>query len=704
MRECKTHQPQNGAPVVIQTPRQVLNQSDPSFPRFNSPTSRSESARSIFRMMQWPFSANCGAGTQARWRCLAVSGDGKILATGADQDTKVRLWDTETLRPVAALAGHRAFVNCVAFSPDGHWLASGSAYGDFLMWDVRTTPPKGPTNVATHGKGNSFNNLIHAAAFSHDGKRLAVAGSAKSVALFDTSGLTAAERGVLPGIDQEVRALTFSRDGTTLALAGLDDQSVRLWDVSGNPPREKATLKAQKGVSTAFSPDGKTLAILNKTGHVRCWDVSMPQPVDLGLLGGRDKRLGGAWFRIKDQAMVAFAPDGKSLAASTFDGGIRLWDMTPNAPAERAVLSAHDGTAVQSQWPGTGPLAFSPDGQTLFSGGADHLVRAWNVTAADPQEKLKPEGPVGGLGAVAFSPDGTRLAVSDTAFVRIWNLTEKDELARRASPRIKIPASVQAIAFSPDGKTLVCGNSIWDLTGDEPVKRASLPIPPEAEFRSLAFAPDGQTLASGGDDHKVRIWDTRGVQPKRWLVIEGNDQAFSVATISRSAQLACSGPKNSIRLWVLAGLEPHERTVLEGAGPVCAVAFSKDGKTLAAGSVGGSRVWDVSGAKPRLLHPAKNFLGFSTARPINECAGISLAFSSDGTKLIAADHISDKSGEQPATPAVCVYDVASGKRLHQWALSAPCWAIALVPDDRHVAAAQQDGVTVIFRMPTPPAR
>ncbi len=74
-------------------------------------------------------------------RCLALSGDGKILATGADQDTKVRLWDAQTLRPLAALAGHRAFVNCVAISSDGHWLASGSAYGDFLMWDLRTDTP-----------------------------------------------------------------------------------------------------------------------------------------------------------------------------------------------------------------------------------------------------------------------------------------------------------------------------------------------------------------------------------------------------------------------------------------------------------------------------------------------------------------------------------------------------------------------------------
>jgi RNA polymerase sigma factor (sigma-70 family) len=637
-------------------------------------------------------------------RCLALSGDGKILATGADQDTKVRLWDAQTLRPVAALAGHRSFVNCVAISSDGRWLASGSAYGDFLMWDLRTTPPKGPTSVATHGAENSFNNLIHAVAFSHDGKRLAVAGSGKSVAGFDTSGSTVVERGVLPGIDQEVRSLTFSHDGTMLALAGLDDQSVRLWDLGGNQPREKATLMAQRGVSGAFSPDGKTLAILNQDGHVHRWDVSRPQPIDQGVLSGRGMMLGGARLRIKDQAMVVFAPDGKALASTMFDGRVQLWDMKANPPSVRAILLPDGGTLVGRQSPGTGPLAFSPDGQTLFSGGADHLVRAWNVTAAEPQENLKPDGPIGGLAAVAFSPDGRRLAVSDSAFVRIWNLTDKDELAQCASPRLKIATSVQAVSFSPDGHSLVCGDSIWDITGNEPVKRNSISIPRGGEVRSLGFAPDGQTLASGGDDHKVRIWDMRGGQPKEWLAIDGNDQAHSVATISRSAQLACSGPKNSIRLWVLAGLEPHERALLDGVGPAWSLAFSRDGKTLAAGSAGGTQLWDVSGAKPRVLHPTKNFFGFSTARPINECAGISLAFTSDGTKLIAADHIADKAGQKPSRPAVCVYDVATGKRLHEWDLSAPCWAIALAPDDRHVAAAQQDGITVIFRIPSPPAR
>jgi WD40 repeat protein len=186
------------------------------------------------------------------------------------------------------------------------------------------------------------------------------------------------------------------------------------------------------------------------------------------------------------------------------------------------------------------------------------------------------------------------------------------------------------------------------------------------------------------------------------LALDGADQTFTVAAISGSGRIAFGGAENSVRLWALDGTKAREINRLDGTGsPAWALAFSRDGKTLAMGSAGGTRLWDVSAAKPRLLHPTKNFFGFATTRPINECAGISLVFSSDGTKLIAADHIADKTGKKASRPAICVYDVASGKRIHEWSLSPPCWAIALAPDDRYVAAAQQDGVAIIFRILAP---
>ena len=173
-------------------------------------------------------------------RGLALSPDGKLLATVSDQDMRVRLWDAETLLPTGSLVGHRAFVNCVAISPDGRWLASGGAISEFFLWDMSVTPPRGPILLATHGKDGKFNNVLHATAFSKDGRRLAVAGDAGSVELFDMTVEPPASRGVLPGLDQQVHSLAFSPDGKTLALAGLEDGSVRLCDVSGASPQEKA--------------------------------------------------------------------------------------------------------------------------------------------------------------------------------------------------------------------------------------------------------------------------------------------------------------------------------------------------------------------------------------------------------------------------------------------------------------------------------
>jgi WD40 repeat protein len=151
------------------------------------------------------------------------------------------------------------------------------------------------------------------------------------------------------------------------------------------------------------------------------------------------------------------------------------------------------------------------------------------------------------------------------------------------------------------------------------------------------FSPAAPTTwsgpgTSGYNDHNVRVWDMGGPEPKERLILDGDEQWFAVAATSpNGAHLAFSGPGRSIRIWVLAGLEPRERAVIQGTGwPVSSVAFSPNGKIVAAGTNGGTHLWDISGGKPRALHPTRKVLGSAAALTINDCLGFSIVFSADG--------------------------------------------------------------------------
>ncbi len=627
-------------------------------------------------------------------RCLAISPDGKTLATGSTQDKDIKLWDAQTLLLRARLIGHRSPVNCLAISPDGKTLVSGSAFGDFLIWDLSGDVPKGPASLETRGP-SGWNNLIHAVAFSPDGKTLAVSGSGKGVALFDCAGLAPRERTLLPGLGEEVRSLTFATNGTTLALAVVGDGSVRLWDLGGDAPRERASLpsaappgrRTYGPFSVAIAPNGKTLAVIEFDPHecIRLWDLTDPRPIATGQLG-----IGLKGVKFLHAQMVTFTPDGNSLLAGQGDGSVRTWDLTASGPVERATFAAHVGPVDV--------LAFTPDGKTLVTGGDDHLVRTWDATAAIPREKVVPKGAVGGLKAIAFAPDGQTLAVGgDDHVVRIWDLAETRPSGQAPAPKAEITTRgpVQSLAFSPDGKTLACGDEVWDGFA---LRR----VLGQGDTWSLAYTPDGKTLIAGSEGQKVRLWDMGGNGPRLRLTLSGDPAnppgnlniarpvgPPSVVAISPDGKfLAFTVEGKSARLWELFGDAPRECAKLEGTGwRISSLAFALDGKTLAAGTNGGTLLWDLSHDAPQVL------------RTIKECLAFSMAFSRGGSRLIAADEVMT-SGKplDPSRPAVCVYEVATGKRLHAWDLSAPCWAIALAPDGRHVAAAKQDGTVDILRL------
>lgn len=271
---------------------------------------------------------------------------------------------------------------------------------------------------------------------------------------------------------------------------------------------------------------------------------------------------------------------------------------------------AHAAGAPPIKWLGGGQVgvlatAVSPDQRTVAVAGGDSTVKLWRI--ADHRLVRSFAGHLGGVSAVAFTPDGQYL-VSGGEFV--FGSNESDlKLWRVADGALvrdfKVPADavdVRAVAVSPDGRLVAAGHSRGQVNlyrvSDGGLVRSLLGH--SDQVFSVAFSPDGATLASGSTDNTARVWRVADGAPLKTLT----GHTFFVMSVAFSPDgrtLATGSFDNTVRLWRTSDFT-LTRTLRHGDS-VSSVAFARDSQTLAsAGSNSDVRLWQVgTGALLRTL-------------------------------------------------------------------------------------------------------
>jgi WD40 repeat protein len=475
------------------------------------------------------------------------------------------------------------------------------------------------------------------------------------------------------GASADYTDVSYSSDGTTIMAMDSLTPHVLLWNgathklrltivvpqlpdrISGDGTRYPDTLS-----TAALSPDGRYVATKNFSSGIRLWRASTGK-----LVAGVANSHSGDYTddTQSDTGSMRFSPNSSMLAWSECTDDlcqspqIGLYDLQLQTllPPLTERGSSSLGFEVT--------LAFSQDGSRLAVGLVDSLaflknklgarVDIFDLASGAMTETVSlasdsAHGQAGDVRALAFSPDGTMLAIggdldpnANTGQVLFWNLAQR---TFSGPPLTDSDGSIDTIAFSPRGAYIVTGMGggdfglrLWNVrlrASVTPVLRGHVSV-----VNAVAFSPNGSQFTSSGRDGQVFIWRLAPYSPLSHLGLDGFNALGQVA-FSPNGALMATANTNAVELWDMR-TGARVRTLAIPASDrnnadddVCGLAFSPDSKTLAAGDeLAQVLLWNVTtGALLGL--PLRGHQIIIPGTLYNFV--MDLSFSPDGSKLVSS--------------------------------------------------------------------
>ena len=418
--------------------------------------------------------------TPANLTSLAWCIDGRLLAAGCE-DGRVVIWDAATGEKQSEFRGHQETVVSVGFSRSGGLLASSSWDEHFRLWDVATG------SVLLTSAGWSYQ-----LSFSPDDRKIGYVQRGSQTGSLEVTPSSISHRLYCQrSPNRGAFGLDVSPDGHLVAAASSD--GVHLW--SDEQTTEPFFLPVPHCFSAVFTPDGASLVVCGGSG-LALWPLRLSSTStnsELRIGPGRPIRNG------PDFNYAALSADGTWVAAADFGAdALAIYEL--NNPTNHFALVSQ---------PHIQGAAFSPDGRWVAAGNwKGSGVKVWDF----PSRRILRELPAASIALSVFSPDGRSLATC-SATCDVWE-TGSWKLRYRLEPGGSAPHS-PALAFSPDGSMLavVLEPSVARLVASETGDLlANLEDPGAANVSSLRFSPDGTRLYALQWDHQVQVWDLRRIR------------------------------------------------------------------------------------------------------------------------------------------------------------------------------------------------
>lgn len=336
---------------------------------------------------------------------------------------------------------------------------------DWIAAGAKDDTPPGARDLLASGKPVVYTQapVVTALAFSPDGKTLAVS-AYREIVLHSPEGSSAPRR--LAGVSERILSLAFSKDGATLVAGGGTPArfgEVQIWDLAAGALRRSIMISNDTVFGASLSPDGSRIAVGCADNTVRIIDVASGK--ELHKIGNHENWVLGTVFGV----------DGRRVVSVGRDRAAKLTDVASGAFLENVNLLRGELAAI----------ARHPSKDIVVIGGEDRtpyiylMDRPKNMKIADDSTLIrKLDRQEGAIFALAWSPDGRRIAVAGAApEVNIYDA----ETGRRIAACKGHRAGIYTIAFSPDSGVLATGGFDGQVrtyeAGSGTLLKAFTPVP-----------------------------------------------------------------------------------------------------------------------------------------------------------------------------------------------------------------------------------